>query len=229
MSALLVGSEQPVSRAAVANLLIIAVNVLVFVLEVLLGDPFVLRWSFTPAHFTAFLHGTGSSEAVVTVFTSMFLHGGLSHLLGNMLFLWVFGQATEDAFGSWPYTLFYLVCGIAANFAQYAVAPASTVPNLGASGAIAGVMGAYLAMYPGSRIDIFVWPLWLLVRRSVRVPAWIVLGLWFAAQLLSGLGTSAAAEGDGGVAYMAHAGGFLAGFVLALVVRPGERRAVAAG
>ena len=228
MSRLLVGSEQPVSRAAVANLLIIAVNVLVFVLEVLLGDPFVLRWSFTPASFTAFLQGSGSIEAVVTIFTSMFLHGGLSHLLGNMLFLWVFGQATEDAFGSRPYTLFYLVCGIAANFAQYVVAPASTVPNLGASGAIAGVMGAYLAMYPGSRIDIFVWPLWLLIRRSVRVPAWIVLGLWFVAQLQSGFGTAAAADG-GGVAYMAHAGGFIAGFALALAVRPGERRAVAVG
>jgi membrane associated rhomboid family serine protease len=229
MSRVLVGSEQPVRHAAVANLLLIAVNILVFVLEVAFGDPFVLRWSFTPANFTAFLQGTGSLEAVVTVVTSMFLHGSVSHLLGNMLFLWVFGQATEDAFGSRPYTLFYLVCGVAATFAQYAAAPASAVPNLGASGAIAGVMGAYLAMYPGSRIDIFVWPLWLLIRRTVRVPAWLVLGLWFATQLQLGLGTAAAVDEGGGVAYLAHAGGFITGFVLALVLRPGERRVLADG
>jgi membrane associated rhomboid family serine protease len=216
-------------QPAVATLLLIALNVLVFVLEVAFGDPFVLRWSFTPAHFTAFLQGTGSPEAVLTVVSSMFLHGGVSHLLGNMLFLWVFGQATEDAFGSRPYTLFYLVCGVAATFAQYAVAPGSTVPNLGASGAIAGVMGAYLAMFPGSRIELFVWPLWLFIRRSVRVPAWLMLGLWFATQLQLGLGTAAALDEGGGVAYLAHAGGFLAGFLLALVLRPGERQALAAG
>ena len=147
-----VGSEQPVSRPAVATLALIAVNVLVFVLEVLLGDAFVLRWSFTPAAFTAFLRGTGSVEALVTVCTSMFLHGSLGHLLGNLLFLWVFGQATEDALGSRPYGRFSLACGVVATCTQYAVAPNSPVPNLGASGAIAGVMGGYLAMYPGSRI-----------------------------------------------------------------------------
>src|SRR5262249_43453095 len=164
--------------------------------------------------FTAFLNGTGSPEALATVFTSMFLHGGLGHLLGNMVFLWVFGQATEDAFGSGMYVLFYLVCGVVANFAQYAVAPDSTVPNLGASGAIAGVMGAYLAMYPDSRIDLFAWPLSLFVGRDLRVPAWLMLGLWFAVQLWSGFGAAAAADasGGGGVAYTAHVGGFTFGF-----------------
>src|SRR5262249_5789041 len=151
---------------------------------------------------------TGSAAALATVFTSMFLHGGLGHLLGNMVFLWVFGQATEDAFGSRLYVLFYLVCGVAANAAQYAVAPNSTVPNLGASGAIAGVMGAYLAMYPDSRIDLFAWPLSLLLGRDLRVPAWLVLGAWFAVQLWSGVGmattATADASGGGGVAYMAH-------------------------
>ena len=164
-------------------------------LEVLLGDAFVLRWSFTPAAFTAFLNGTGSAEALVTVCTSMFLHGGLGHLLGNMVFLWVFGQATEDAFGSRMYVLFYLACGVVATFAQYAVAPNSTVPNLGASGAIAGVMGAYLAMYPDSRIDVFAWPLSLLLGRDLRVPAWLLLGGWFAVQLSSGVGTATSADG----------------------------------
>src|SRR4030095_5323961 len=101
-----VSSEQPISRPAVATMVIIAINVFVFVLELLFGDPFVLRWSFTPANLTAFLNGTGSFEAVLTIFTAMFLHGGFSHIFGNMLFLWVFGQATENAFGSRAYTLF---------------------------------------------------------------------------------------------------------------------------
>jgi membrane associated rhomboid family serine protease len=230
VSVIPVASEQPVARPAVATLTLIGLNVLVFVLEVIFGDPFVLRWAFTPAAFTAFLQGTGSVAALATVFTSMFLHGGLSHLLGNMVFLWVFGQATEDAFGPRLYVLFYLVCGVAANVAQYAVAPDSTVPNLGASGAIAGVMGGYLAMYPDSRIDVFAWPLSLFIQRDLRVPAWIMLGLWFAVQLVSGVGTATTASADasgGGVAYMAHVGGFTLGFLLALLVQPGRRRALA--
>jgi membrane associated rhomboid family serine protease len=230
MAVMPVASEQPVSRPPVATLALIALNVLVFGLEGLLGEAFVLRWSFTPAAFTAFLNGTGSAEALATVFTSMFLHGGLSHLLGNMVFLWVFGQATEDAFGSRLYVLFYLACGVAANVAQYAVAPGSAVPNLGASGAIAGVMGAYLAMYPDSRIDLFAWPLSLVIGRDLRVPAWLLLGAWFAVQLWSGVGTSSTADasGGGGVAYMAHVGGFTLGFLLALIVQPGRRQALAA-
>src|SRR5262249_59821016 len=116
-----------------ATLAIMGLNVVVFGLEVIFGDSFVLRWSFTPANFTAFLAGTGSWEAVVTIFTSMFMHAGLGHLLGNMLFLWVFGPAPEAAFGSRPYTLFYLVCGVAAHFAPYAVAPDSPGPNLAPS------------------------------------------------------------------------------------------------
>jgi membrane associated rhomboid family serine protease len=159
----------------------------------------------------------------------MFLHGGLSHLLGKMVFLWVFGQATEDAFGSRMYVLFYLACGVVANVAQYAVDPSSTVPSLGASGAIAGVMGGYLAMYPDSRIAVFAWPLSLFVRGGLRVPAWLLLGLWFAVQLASGVNTASSADAGGdGVAYVAHAGGFLLGFLLALVVQPGRRRALAA-
>src|SRR5262245_65872192 len=116
------------------------------------------------------------------------------------------------------YVLFYLACGVVANAAQYLVAPASTVPNLGASGAIAGVMGAYLAMYPDARIDLFAWPLSVLLGRDLRVPAWLVLGGWFAVQLWSGFGPAVAAGasgGGGGVAYMAHVGGFTFGFVLA--------------
>ena len=148
MSLFPVASEQPTMRPAIANLTIIGLNVFVFLLEMLLGDTFIATWAFTPAQLTAFLHGSGSFQSVLTIFTSMFMHAGWSHLFGNMLFLWVFGQAIENAFGSRMYTLFYLVCGVAANMASILVDPNSTVLNLGASGAIAGVMGAYLALYP---------------------------------------------------------------------------------
>ncbi len=150
------------------------------------------------------------------------------HLFGNMLFLWVFGQAIEDAFGSRIYTTFYLVCGVAANMAQYLVDPNSTVPNLGASGAIAGVMGGYLALYPSSTIALFVWPLSLFTGRDLRMPAWLMLGLWFAVQVILGGSGMAEAGATGGVAYWAHIGGFITGLVLALLVRPGVRDSLSA-
>jgi membrane associated rhomboid family serine protease len=228
MSLFPVASEQPTSRPAIANLTIIGLNVFMFLLELILGDTFIETWAFTPAQLTAFLHGSGSFQSVVTIFTSMFMHASWSHLFGNMLFLWVFGQAIENAFGSRMYTIFYLVCGVAANMAQYLVDPNSTVLNLGASGAIAGVMGAYLALYPTSTIDLFVWPLSLFTGRDIRVPAWLMLGLWFAVQvILSGNGM-AEAGAAGGVAYWAHIGGFITGLVLALLARPGQRGAFSA-
>ena len=114
-----VASEQPTTRPAFANLTLIGLNFFMFLLELILGDSFIETWAFTPAHLTAFFHGSGSFQAVLTIFTSMFMHASLSHILGNMLFLWVFGQAIENAFGSRMYTVFYLVCGVAANMAQY--------------------------------------------------------------------------------------------------------------
>ena len=201
MSLFPVASEQPTMRPAIANLTIIGLNVFMFLLEFILGDSFIEAWAFTPAQLTAFLHGSGSFQAVLTIFTSMFMHAGWSHLFGNMLFLWVFGQAIENAFGSRMYTVFYLVCGVAANMAQYLVDPNSTVPNLGASGAIAGVMGAYLALYPTSTIDLFVWPLSLFIFRDIRVPAWLMLGVWFAVQVIlggNGMPEASAAGGQPG-------------------------------
>ena len=223
-----VASEQPISRPALANLTIIGLNVFVFLLEIMLGDTFIETWAFTPAHFTAFFDGSGSFQSVPTIFTAMFMHAGWSHLFGNMLFLWVFGQAIENAFGSRIYTTFYLVCGVAANMAQYLVDPNSTVANLGASGAIAGVMGAYLALYPTSTIDLFVWPLSLFTGRDIRVPAWLMLGLWFAVQVILGGNGMPEASAAGGVAYWAHIGGFITGLVLALLARPGQRGAFSA-
>jgi membrane associated rhomboid family serine protease len=219
-----VASEQPITRPALANLTIITLNVCVFLLELLFGNTFVETWAFTPAQLSAFFHGGGSFLAVLTIFTSMFLHASWSHLFGNMLFLWVFGQASENAFGPRIYTTFYLVCGVAANMAQYLVDPTSAIGSLGASGAVAGVMGAYLVLYPTSMISLFVWPLSLFTGRDIHVPAWLMLGLWFAVQVILGRGGMAEAGAADGVAYWAHIGGFITGLVLALLVRPGQRR-----
>jgi membrane associated rhomboid family serine protease len=208
----------------VANLTIIAVNVAVFLLEISFGDPFLLRWSFHPADLTAFFDGTGGFHSALTVFTSMFMHAGLVHLLGNMVFLWVFGQAVEDRFGSRNYLTFYLVCGIAANFAQFVVDPHSTVPSLGASGAIAGVMGSYLALFPASKIDLYAWPLSLFIGRTLHIPAWLVIGAWIVEQVGSVQMGAMAPGPEGGIAYFAHIGGFAAGFLLAWIVRPAQPR-----
>jgi membrane associated rhomboid family serine protease len=217
-----VASHQPTLRPAVANLTIIALNVFVLLLEITFGETFIETWAFTPAQFTAFFHGSGSFLAVLTIVTSMFMHAGWSHLFGNMMFLWVFGQAIENAFGSRVYTSFYLICGVAANMAQYLVDPNSTIISLGASGAVAGVMGAYLVLYPTSTISLFVWPLSLFTGRDLRLPAWLMLGLWFAVQVILGGDGMAEASAAGGVAYWAHIGGFITGLVLALLVRPGQ-------
>jgi membrane associated rhomboid family serine protease len=144
----------------------------------------------------------------------MFMHGGWMHLGGNMLYLWIFGDNVEDRFGSVRFLLFYLAAGLVATFAQYAVNPASAIPNVGASGAIAGVLGAYLLMFPKARVNV------LLGRQVVAMPAFIVLGFWVALQLVSGVGSIAdtAQTEQGGVAYMAHVGGFIAGLFLGVAM-----------
>ncbi len=148
----------------------------------------------------------------MTIFTAMFMHGSWFHLIGNMVFLWIFGDNVEDRFGHINFLIFYLLAGIAATFAQYSVAPESAVPNVGASGAIAGVLGAYILMFPQSRVNV------LVGGRLVAMPAFIVLGLWIALQLISGVGTIGGAD-VGGVAYMAHVGGFIAGIAMTFLFR----------
>lgn len=145
------------------------------------------------------------------IFTSMFLHGGWMHLAGNMLFLYIYGDNVEDEMGPLRYLMFYVVAGVAAGLTQVAFEPASRVPMVGASGAIAGVMGAYLLLYPRARVDILV--IFIVFFRIFPIPAWILLSLWFALQFIGGLSTPANA---GGVAYWAHAGGFVAGIALVL-------------
>jgi len=184
---------------------LIAINVLVFVLlELPQGenlDAFLTRWGTIPAQIVA---GNG----LLTLITSMFLHGGWLHLGSNMLFLWIFGDNVEDAFGHGLYLLFYLVCGIAASFAHILVDTTSTIPGVGASGAIAGVLAAYIVLF-GTR------PVRVLMRGVLtNVPSYVMIGLWFVTQLISGFG----GQSDG-VAYWAHIGGFIAGLVLTFLLR----------
>jgi membrane associated rhomboid family serine protease len=149
------------------------------------------------------------------ILTSMFLHGGWFHLLGNMLYLWIFGNNVEDVLGRGRYLLFYLCCGAAAAFSQAFASPASHIPMVGASGAIAGVLGAYLLLHPAANVRCFIWI--VIFFRIVNVPAWTMLGLWFVMQLFSGLSVAA---GRPGVAFWAHIGGFVTGLVLVVVMRP---------
>jgi membrane associated rhomboid family serine protease len=196
---------------------LIALNVLFFFVELSGGDAFVEKWAFVPSRFLA--DPSGDS---LTLLTSIFMHAGWVHLGGNMLYLWIFGDNVEDRFGRVKFTLFYLVCGLAATFAQLAFSSGSNVPNLGASGAIAGVLGAYILLFPQGRVRV------LQGQQVIQVPALIVIGLWIVLQLFSGVGSIAAGTQTGGVAYMAHIGGFLAGLVLTFLLR-GNRGAQATG
>jgi membrane associated rhomboid family serine protease len=208
-----VGDDNSQERTApVVTFALIGLNVLVFLLELAGGDQFITDWAFVPARFSE--HPAAN---MATIFSAMFMHGGWLHLGGNMLFLWIFGDNVEDRFGHAKFLIFYLLAGIAATFAQYAVSPDSGVPNVGASGAIAGVLGAYILMFPQSRVNV------LVGRQIVAMPAFVVLGLWIALQLVSGVGTIAATdESSGGVAYMAHVGGFASGLLMTFLFRGRE-------
>jgi membrane associated rhomboid family serine protease len=148
-------------------------------------------------------------DALYTLFSSMFLHGDFFHLGGNMLFLWIYGDNMEDTLGPLPFLGYYLACGLAAGLAQWIIAPYSPIPVLGASGAIAGVMGGYLLLFPRARIDVLIFL--IVFIRILPVPAWLVLGLWFVFQVVAGVGAD---PETGGVAYWAHIGGFAIGFAL---------------
>jgi membrane associated rhomboid family serine protease len=190
---------------------LIAANVLFFFVELARGDAFIDTWSFVPARFMADPAGN-----FVTIFTSLFMHAGWVHIGGNMLYLWIFGDNVEDRFGHLQYLLFYLACGVSATFAQLAFSLGSAIPQLGASGAIAGVLGAYLLLFPNRRVTV------IAGYGIVRMPALIVIGFWFVLQLFSGIGSLAQTADTGGIAFMAHVGGFVAGYVLALFLR-GDR------
>ena len=188
---------------------LIVINVLFFLVELSSGDAFIQRWSVVPQRLLANPIGD-----FITVFTAMFMHGGWMHLIGNMLYLWIFGDNVEDRLGHARYTVFYFLCGIAATFAQVLVDPNSNIPNLGASGAIAGVLGAYLLMFPRGNVRV------MMGRSIIPMPALIVIGFWAVLQFICGFGAITTTEqtAGGGVAYMAHVGGFVAGLILAVLM-----------
>ncbi len=200
--------HNPSQTRPVVTVTLIGLNVLIFLISwSQSGSDFGLsaiydRYAMIPARIS-------SGQGVYTLFTSMFLHAGFIHLGGNMLFLWIFGDNLEDELGHLGFLLFYLSVGIAAGLVQVLASPYSPVPTIGASGAIAGVMGAYVLLYPRARVDVLF--IFLIFFKVFPIPAWVMLGIWFGFQLISGIGGDPA---SGGVAYWAHAGGFIAGFVL---------------
>ncbi len=202
--------HNPSGRTPYVTYALIIINVVVFVSTWhLSASPrelleFYADYALVPIFLS---EGNGFTGLV----TSMFLHGGLAHLAGNMLFLFIFGDNLEDEMGHVGFLAFYLAAGIAAGLIHYLSAPYSNVPTVGASGAIAGVMGGYLLLYPKARIDILV--ILIIIFKIFPVPAWIMLALWFAMQLVGGVGSDPT---GGGVAYWAHAGGFVAGLILTI-------------
>ena len=213
-----VGDDNSQRRTTpVVTFALIGLNVLVFLAELSGGDQFITEWAFVPARFS---EDPGANA--VTLFSAMFMHGGWLHLFGNMLFLWIFGDNVEDRFGHGKFLIFYLLAGLAATFSQYWVSPESSIPNVGASGAIAGVLGAYILLFPQSRVNV------LLGRQIVAMPAFAVLGMWIVLQLVSGVGTIAVTdESAGGIAYMAHIGGFVSGLLMTFLFRGRESSGIA--
>ncbi|MDX1593991.1 MAG: rhomboid family intramembrane serine protease [Gammaproteobacteria bacterium] len=208
--------DVPAERAPVLTVGLMAACVAVFLWQAGLDDEAALRAVYSFGLIPAVLFdqiALHDSLAVIppgaTIFTSMFLHGGWGHLLGNMLYLWIFGNNVEDRLGHGRFLLFYLACGVAAALAQALPDPDSQVPMVGASGAISGVLGAYLLLYPRARVLVLI-PIGFILH-TVRLPAMVVLGLWFVLQLVS---QAFSAPGEGGVAFLAHIGGFVAGMVL---------------
>jgi membrane associated rhomboid family serine protease len=206
-------SRRP-SRFPIVTALIIALNVLAFILELMNGDAFVIRWSVVPADIVAGHH-------VITILTALFMHGSWSHILGNMVFLWAFGPEIEDVMNRWRYVVFYLAGGVVSMLAQVAADPGSVVPNLGASGAIAAVMGAFLVTYPRDKIRTVLFIGWFI--RVTFIPAALLIGFWFFIQLLS-FGAVADVQ-SGGVAYLAHIGGIIFGAVTARLFEDPRRLA----
>jgi len=212
------------------TLALIGLNVLVFLYQLSLqssGDAqgrraleaFVFEFGVVPCRLSGLCASADDfPQPLVTVLTSMFVHGGLLHVGGNMLYLWIFGDNVEDTLGHARFLFFYLLSGIAAAVAQTAVGPASTVPMIGASGAVSGVLGAYIVLFPYATVLTLV--TFVFFFRLVHVPAIIVLGFWVVVQVFNGLGSFHTPGGEAGVAWFAHIGGFVAGIALLLIMRP---------
>jgi membrane associated rhomboid family serine protease len=218
-----ISDDNPPSRSpAYVTWALLTANLVIFFYQ-MKNPSFTLGWSLIPHEIVtgADLVGNGQAPGPVpiylTLLTSMFMHGGILHLAGNLLYLWIFADNLEHVFGRGVFILFYIGCGLAASLVQIALGPEVTVPNLGASGAIAGVLGGYLVYFPHSRVRVMLF-LYFFVR-IFSVPAVVVIGLWIAFQLIAGFGSLAMDSSAGGIAYGAHIGGFAAGALAALVMQ----------
>jgi membrane associated rhomboid family serine protease len=220
--------DQSRLSAPYLNNFLIGLNLLIFLLESVL-DPeslkvLIFQFGVIPSHVTALVAGTGRyppAAVVVPFFTSMFLHGSWMHVIGNMWFLWIFGDNIEDYLGHFKYLIFYLLGGVVAAMTQVALDPSLRVPTVGASGAIAGVLGAYFILYPRARVLTWFPPIFFF-----HLPAWVMLGYWFVLQFLSGAASSIAysSQTRGGIAFWAHVGGFVAGAILIKLMPERPRR-----
>jgi membrane associated rhomboid family serine protease len=221
--------DNPTRSTPVVTYLLVAVNVVVFLMQLAGGDVFTLRYALFPAAITEGARPFVVRGAVIhplepvwlTVVTSMFLHGSWLHLIGNMWYLWIFGNNVEDALGRARFLIFYFVGGLIAAAAHILSAAHSTVPTVGASGAIAAVLGGYLVLYPNARVTTLV-PIFFFLQ-LIELPASVVLGFWFVLQLFNGLAGLGASRESGGVAFMAHIGGFIAGYVMMRLLPPRRR------
>jgi membrane associated rhomboid family serine protease len=212
----------PSLTAPALNYIFILINVLVFFLELSMGrelQEFVQVFGFVPRNFLLQLGHGNPAGAIIPVFTSMFLHGGWLHLIGNMWILFIFGDNVEDTLGHGKYLVLYLASGAAACFAQMLSGPGSMIPMVGASGAIAGVMGAYFCLFPKARILTLIPLLFFVI---VEIPAYIFLGFWFLLQFFSGTFSILGARADVGVAFWAHVGGFIFGYLFLFILAPGR-------
>jgi membrane associated rhomboid family serine protease len=218
--------DNPTRTTPVVTVGLIILNALVFVYQFSLegggpdgtraGQAFVAEFGLVPCRLTGACRAAADLPSpILTIFSSMFMHGGLFHIGGNMLYLWIFGNNVEDTLGHGRFLTFYLLSGIAAALAQTAVGPSSPVPMVGASGAVSGVLGAYLLLFPHAYVTTLI--ILGFFFRLVQVPAVVVLGFWIVVQVLNGLGSFGA---SGGVAFFAHIGGFLAGMALLFLLRP---------
>lgn len=218
------GDTVPSDRTPFITYTLIALNVIVFFVELLMGpraEILINVWGTVPAHI---IRWQQSPWVLSTLVTSTFLHGGWLHLVGNMLYLAIFGDNVEGIMGHKRYLAFYLICGLAANLAQVLIAPASMIPGVGASGAIAGVLGAYILCFPRARVFVGI-PL-LIYMEVISLPALIVLGFWFIVQLFNGVATIGMSSEAimGGIAWWAHIGGFVVGLILTPLLRQRRRK-----
>ncbi|MBC8050711.1 MAG: rhomboid family intramembrane serine protease [Chitinophagales bacterium] len=202
-----IGDDNTASRSfPFVTYLFIAINAAVFFMQTQGGEAFTRQWAYIPREFLS-----NPGDEAVTLISSMFMHGGIAHILGNMVYLWTFGDNIEDRLGHFGYVLFYIGTGLAAILAQTAFNPGSNIPNVGASGAIAGVLGAYILLFPQGKVRL------LTQAGIVYLPAIAAIGFWFLLQFTGILGSLSQKADTGGVAYMAHIGGFVAGFAVALL------------